>query len=76
MIVQTKSFDMDIEVYDNLLEKSIGQKVLENYAGKEYTKIEIDSMRKTIISRLTAAKQTIPHYYPDMEDKILRSEPA
>ena len=47
----------------NLSEKSISQKVLENYAGKDYTKIEIDSMRKTIISRLTAAKQTIPHYY-------------
>lgn len=47
----------------NLSEKSISQKVLENYAGRDYTKIEIDSMRKTIISRLTAAKQTIPHYY-------------
>lgn len=47
----------------NLSEKSISQKVLENYAGRDYTKIEIDSMRKTIISRLTVAKQTIPHYY-------------
>ena len=54
----------------NLLEKSIGQKVLENYAGKEYTKIEIDSMRKTIISRLTAAKQTIPHYYLRRDIKV------
>ena len=54
----------------NLLEKSIGQKGLENYAGKEYTKIEIDSMRKTIISRLTAAKQTIPHYYLRRDIKV------
>ena len=54
----------------NLLEKSIGQKVLENYAGKEYTKVEIDSMRKTIISRLTAAKQTIPHYYLRRDIKV------
>ena len=54
----------------NRLEKSIGQKVLENYAGKEYTKIEIDSMRKTIISRLTAAKQTIPHYYLRRDIKV------
>ena len=54
----------------NLLENSIGQKVLENYAGKEYTKIEIDSMRKTIISRLTAAKQTIPHYYLRRDIKV------
>ena len=54
----------------NLLEKSIGQKVLENYAGKEYTKIEIDSMRKTIISRLAAAKQTIPHYYLRRDIKV------
>ena len=54
----------------NLSEKNIGQKVLENYAGKESTKIEIDSMRKTIISRLTAAKQTIPHYYLRRDIKV------
>ena len=54
----------------NLLEKSIGQKVLENYAGKEYTNIEIDSMRKTIISRLTVAKQSIPHYYLRRDIKV------
>ena len=54
----------------NLLEKSIGQKGLENYAGKEYKKIEIDSMRKTIISRLTVAKQTIPHYYLRRDIKV------
>ena len=54
----------------NLSEKSISQKVLENYAGKDYTKIEIDSMRKTIISRLTAAKQTIPHYYLRRDIKV------
>ena len=47
----------------NLSENSVGKNVLENYAGKDYVKIEIDSMRKTIISRLTIAKQTIPHYY-------------
>ena len=47
----------------NLSENSVGKNVLENYAGKDYSKIEIDSMRKTIISRLTIAKQTIPHYY-------------
>ena len=47
----------------NLSENSVGKNVLENYVGKDYSKIEIDSMRKTIVSRLTIAKQTIPHYY-------------
>lgn len=33
------------------------------YADREYTEIPLDGMRKTIASRLTEAKQTIPHFY-------------
>ena len=69
--LSNKSGSIQLNTYEtNLLEKSIGQKVLENYAGKDYTKVEIDSMRKTIISRLTAAKQTIPHYYLRRDIKV------
>jgi len=69
--LSNKSGSIQFNTFEtNLLEKSIGQKVLENYAGKDYTKVEIDSMRKTIISRLTAAKQTIPHYYLRRDIKV------
>lgn len=69
--LSNKSGSIQFNTFEtNLLEKSIGQKVLENYASKDYTKVEIDSMRKTIISRLTAAKQTIPHYYLRRDIKV------
>ena len=37
--------------------------VLKMYEGRAYTEIKLDGMRKTIAARLTAAKQTIPHFY-------------
>ena len=33
------------------------------YSKREFKITEIDGMRKTIVSRLTSAKQNIPHYY-------------
>ncbi|SFM27383.1 pyruvate dehydrogenase complex dihydrolipoamide acetyltransferase [Shimia aestuarii] len=33
------------------------------YEGREYQEMPLDGMRKTIASRLTEAKQTIPHFY-------------
>ncbi len=33
------------------------------YADREYEEIPLDGMRKIIASRLTEAKQTIPHFY-------------
>ena len=33
------------------------------YADHEYSEISLDGMRKIIASRLTEAKQTIPHFY-------------
>jgi pyruvate dehydrogenase E2 component (dihydrolipoamide acetyltransferase) len=33
------------------------------YAGRDYTEVKLDGMRKTIAARLTEAKQTIPHFY-------------
>lgn len=33
------------------------------YEGREYTDVPLNGMRKTIASRLTEAKQTIPHFY-------------
>ncbi len=37
--------------------------ILEIYADRKFTEIALDGMRKTIASRLSEAKQTIPHFY-------------
>jgi pyruvate dehydrogenase E2 component (dihydrolipoamide acetyltransferase) len=49
------------------------------YADREYSEISLDGMRKVIASRLTEAKQTIPHFYLRRSVKLdnllnLRSE--
>ena len=36
---------------------------MEIYADRNFTEIALDGMRKTIASRLSEAKQTIPHFY-------------
>ncbi|WP_439559951.1 pyruvate dehydrogenase complex dihydrolipoamide acetyltransferase [Roseinatronobacter sp.] len=33
------------------------------YEGRDYAEVKLDGMRKTVASRLTEAKQTIPHFY-------------
>ncbi|MGP9791449.1 pyruvate dehydrogenase complex dihydrolipoamide acetyltransferase [Roseinatronobacter sp. NSM] len=33
------------------------------YEGRDYEEVKLDGMRKTVASRLTEAKQTIPHFY-------------
>ena len=40
------------------------------YADREFTEIPLDGMRKTIVARLTEAKQTIPHFYLRRDIKI------
>ncbi|MGR3344593.1 MAG: pyruvate dehydrogenase complex dihydrolipoamide acetyltransferase [Paracoccaceae bacterium] len=37
--------------------------IMAMYAGREFEEIPLDGMRKIIASRLTEAKQTIPHFY-------------
>ena len=37
--------------------------LLEIYADREFTEVPLDGMRKTIASRLSKAKQSIPHFY-------------
>ena len=47
----------------NILESFSYDALLEIYADRNYTEIALDGMRKTIASRLSEAKQTIPHFY-------------
>ena len=37
--------------------------LLEIYSDRNFTEIALDGMRKTIASRLSEAKKTIPHFY-------------
>ncbi|MGZ2257629.1 pyruvate dehydrogenase complex dihydrolipoamide acetyltransferase [Roseobacter sp. A03A-229] len=37
--------------------------VMAMYEGRDYEEVSLDGMRKTIASRLTEAKQSIPHFY-------------
>ncbi|EEB83938.1 pyruvate dehydrogenase complex dihydrolipoamide acetyltransferase [Roseobacter sp. GAI101] len=37
--------------------------VMKMYEGREFEEISLNGMRKTIASRLTEAKQSIPHFY-------------
>ena len=37
--------------------------ILKTYADRPYEEISLDGMRKTIASRLTEAKQSVPHFY-------------
>ncbi len=37
--------------------------VAKMYAGRDHEEVKLDGMRRTVASRLTEAKQTIPHFY-------------
>ncbi len=47
----------------NILESFSYDALLEIYADRNFTEIALDGMRKTIASRLSEAKKTIPHFY-------------
>jgi pyruvate dehydrogenase E2 component (dihydrolipoamide acetyltransferase) len=46
------------------------QQVKALYQGVEFEEIPLDGMRKTIVARLTEAKQTIPHFYLTMDVEL------
>ena len=39
------------------------EQVIKMYEGRDFEEMKLDGMRKTVASRLTEAKQTIPHFY-------------
>lgn len=44
--------------------------VLKMYADRAFSEVMLDGMRKTIATRLTEAKQTIPHFYLRRDIKL------
>ena len=47
-----------------------GSSITNLYADREFKEISLNSMRKTVASRLTEAKQNVPHFYLRKEAKI------
>ena len=39
------------------------ESIIKMYEGRDFEEVSLDGMRKTIASRLTEAKQSIPHFY-------------
>ncbi|TQS72653.1 pyruvate dehydrogenase complex dihydrolipoamide acetyltransferase [Rhodobacteraceae bacterium] len=46
------------------------EQVIKMYEGREFEEVKLDGMRKTIASRLSEAKQTIPHFYLRRDIKL------
>ncbi|GAA5079159.1 pyruvate dehydrogenase complex dihydrolipoamide acetyltransferase [Roseibacterium beibuensis] len=44
--------------------------VIKMYEGRDYEEVKLDGMRRTVASRLTEAKQTIPHFYLRRDIKL------
>ncbi|MCY4303412.1 MAG: pyruvate dehydrogenase complex dihydrolipoamide acetyltransferase [Aestuariivita sp.] len=46
------------------------EQILKIYQDRDFGEISLDGMRKTVASRLTEAKQTIPHFYLRRDIKL------
>ncbi len=46
------------------------EQVIKMYADRDFEEVALDGMRKTVASRLTEAKQTIPHFYLRRDIKL------
>ena len=44
--------------------------VIASYEGRAFTEVPLDGMRRTVATRLTEAKQTIPHFYLRREVRL------
>ena len=52
------------------VQQASGSSITNLYADREFKEIPLNSMRKTVATRLTEAKQNIPHFYLRREAKI------
>ena len=60
---ETPKIALANEISPNILDNFPYNSLLEIYADREFTEVLLDGMRKTIASRLSEAKQSIPHFY-------------
>ncbi len=81
-IVKTDILDLNVSNVDTSHEslanpvlrtnvkQATGSSITNLYADREFKEIPLNSMRKTVATRLTEAKQNIPHFYLRKEAKI------
>ena len=62
-VLQDRDDETAKSISPNISDNFSYDTLLEIYADRNFTEIALDGMRKTIASRLSEAKQTIPHFY-------------
>ena len=68
--VDTNQVSLKNPVLKTNVQQADGSSITNLYADREFKEIPLNSMRKTVASRLTEAKQNIPHFYLRKEAKI------
>ena len=68
--VDTNQVSLKNPVLKTNVQQADGSSITNLYADREFKEIPLNSMRKTVATRLTEAKQNIPHFYLRKEAKI------
>ncbi len=68
--VDTNQVSLVNPVSGTSVQQASGSSITNLYADREFKEISLNSMRKTVASRLTEAKQNVPHFYLRKEAKI------
>ena len=68
--VDTNQVSLANPVLKTNVQQTSGSSITNLYADREFKEISLNSMRKTVASRLTEAKQNVPHFYLRKEAKI------
>ena len=68
--VDTNQVSLKNPVLKTNVQKADGSSITNLYADREFKEIPLNNMRKTVASRLTEAKQNVPHFYLRKEAKI------
>ena len=68
--VDTNQVSLKKPVLKTNVQQADGSSITNFYADREFKEIPLNNMRKTVASRLTEAKQNVPHFYLRKEAKI------
>ena len=68
--VDTNQVSLKNPVLKTYVQQANGSSITNLYADRAFKEIPLNNMRKTVASRLTAAKQNVPHFYLRKEARI------
>ena len=68
--VDTNQVSLANSVLKTNVQQAAGSSITNLYADREFKEIPLNNMRKTVASRLTEAKQNVPHFYLRKEARI------